>query len=281
MDSFFARPIISEVRHCTEPVREDFHYHLEYELIYIIKGTIEIEINKKIYKPSDGTLIFITNLDNHSVRQLSAEYDRYYVMLSTVPTDTFVRNPFLLNMLKNHTETFHHCIDVSPIHGVICEIFENLIRYQSDDILTNELISAYISQLLIHVCRLHPQQFAFDSHTWKHRILNIQTYLDIHYREKIRINEICQKYFLSSSCLAHQFTALTGYSPKQYLTMVRLKNAAIEIHNSERPISDIAMDCGFTDVNNFIKQFKRLYNCTPGQFRLAGTATINVDSRDY
>lgn len=268
MNSLLTQPIISEVHHCTDPVREDFHYHLEYELIYVIDGTIEIEINKQIYRASNDTLIFITNLDNHSVRQISPKYERCYITLNPPVTDTFIRNPFLLNMLKNHTEGFSHCIDVTPIRSIVQDIFGKLLQCHDHDILTNELVSCYISELLIHICRLQPQPFEYESNTWKSRILNIQTYLDVHYKEKIYIRDICQKFYVSNSCLTHQFSSLTSYSPKQYLTMVRLKNAAIEIHNSSRSINEIAIDCGFSDLNNFIKQFKRAYGCTPSQFRL-------------
>lgn len=267
MDSFITQPIITEVQHRTDSVREDFHQHLEYELIYIIDGTIDIEINHKIYRVSNDTLILIANLDNHAVHQISANYDRCYIMLNTSVTDTFIRNPFLLNMLKNHTDGFQHCIDVSAIRETVRDIFKRLLAYQPAEMLENELIASYISELLIHVSRLNPQQFKYETSAWKNRILNIQTYLDTHYREKVRISDICQKFYISNSCLAHQFNELTGSSPKQYLTMVRLKSASIEIHNSERSINEIAMNCGFSDINNFIKQFKRYYGCSPSQLR--------------
>lgn len=267
MDSVLSQPIISEVHHRTDPVREDFHHHLEYEIIYIVDGAIEIEINRKVYQASNNTLILITNLDNHSVHQLTPQYNRFFITLNTPVTDTYIRNPFLLNLLKNHTDDFQHCINVAPIQDVILDIFNKLLRCSSDYILNNELVGCYLSELLIHVCRIQPRQFESEANTWKSRILNIQTYLDVHYREKIRIGDLCQEFFISNSCLSHQFSALTGYSPKQYLTMVRLKNAAIEIHDSADSINEIAMRCGFSDLNNFIKLFKRFYGCTPSQFR--------------
>ena len=267
MDSVLSQPIISEVHHRTDPVREDFHHHLEYEIIYIVDGAIEIEINRKVYQASNNTLILITNLDNHSVHQLTPQYNRFFITLNTPVTDTYIRNPFLLNLLKNHTDDFQHCINVAPIQDVILDIFNKLLRCSSDDILNNELVGCYLSELLIHISRIQPRQFEAESNTWKSRILNIQTYLDVHYREKIRISDLCQEFFISNSCLSHQFSELTGYSPKQYLTMVRLKNAAIEIHDSADSINEIAMRCGFSDLNNFIKLFKRFYGCTPSQFR--------------
>ena len=258
--------IISDVQYCTSPVRNDFHHHNEYELIFVLEGTIEIEINNNRYQASDNTLILITNLENHSVHQLSTIYRRYYVTLHTIPTDAFIHNYELLNLLKNHTGDFSHCIDVTDIKNVLTELFEKLLTCNLEDKFSNELIGCYLSELLIHVIRKQSPS-PIGMNTWKRRILNIQAYIDIHYREKLRIEEICRLFFISTSCLSHQFKELTGYSPKQYLTAVRMKSAAIKIHDTNLPIYDIAAECGFSDINNFVKQFKAIYGCTPGKFR--------------
>ena len=61
-------PIISEIQYCEECVRDDIHQHNEYEIIYVIDGDVEISINNVVHRAGNQTLIFLTNLENHSVR---------------------------------------------------------------------------------------------------------------------------------------------------------------------------------------------------------------------
>lgn len=266
MSSGISDPIISEIQYCEECVRDDVHQHNEYEIIYVLEGEVDITINNVTHHVCDQTLVFLTNLENHSVRQITQVYRRYFVTLHTVPTDAFIRNPDILSVLKNHT-SLPNCIDVSGISPTITGIFEKLLAYDCSEPFANELASIYITELLIHVLRMIPRQADSVSSACKQRILNVQTYLDIHYRENIRIDTLSKQFYISQYHLSHQFKELTGYSPKQYLTMVRLKNAAVMLTATKASLIEVAAACGFSDINNFIKQFRRIYGCTPSSFR--------------
>lgn len=65
-------------------------------------------------------------------------------------------------------------------------------------------------------------------------------------------------------------------SPKDDLTRARPEKFRDEIRgNSERKIYEIASDCGFNDIPNFFRLFKRWYGYTPKEYAAAAKLNYN------
>ncbi len=260
--------MVTSAFYSTGPVRNDFHYHNEYELFFVEDGEVEIRIGDKIYTAGRNHLILLADLEQHSLRQCTGKYHRYCLILRAAIADAYIQNAELLNLLKNHSSSFCHCLDMTPVRESVIGIIEKLMNCDPNDIFSNELAACLLSELLIYVSRLHPgSQKLTLNETCRSRILAVQKYLAEHYREDLRINEICKQYYMSNDYLSHHFKDLTGFSPKRYLTLIRLRHAARMLHETTLPVQEVASVCGFSDINNFIKQFKREYHCTPSSFR--------------
>jgi AraC family transcriptional regulator len=63
------------------------------------------------------------------------------------------------------------------------------------------------------------------------------------------------------------FERLTGLTPHQYLLRSRLREAATRLAAEPSKISDIALDCGFSDLSNFNRAFRAEYGMSPRGFR--------------
>jgi AraC family L-rhamnose operon transcriptional activator RhaR/AraC family L-rhamnose operon regulatory protein RhaS len=92
-------------------------------------------------------------------------------------------------------------------------------------------------------------------------------YINEHYREKITLSDIAKKAKMSKRSLSRHFKNACGLSPISYVNHIRLNCAAELLMTTNRGIDEISMECGFKEINYFIRVFKDRFKQTPHRFR--------------
>lgn len=84
----------------------------------------------------------------------------------------------------------------------------------------------------------------------------------------IGVSHLASQLNMSEQTFRRRVREATGDSPKMFITAIQMERAARLIcEDIDRPISDIASLCGFDDASAFSHAFKRVYGCSPSQFR--------------
>ena len=99
------------------------------------------------------------------------------------------------------------------------------------------------------------------------RLGELFSLLENRYKEHWTIEKISRIAAMAPSTLLPVFRKVTGYSPIDYLLHVRLAKAAELLLKTELTISEIALECGFTDSNYFSRQFRKHCNSSPRDYR--------------
>lgn len=81
------------------------------------------------------------------------------------------------------------------------------------------------------------------------------------------VEMLAERMCMSVSQLSRKMKNITGMSPANYIMHVRLEKGKRLLSLSDKPIGDIAFECGFTDTSHFGRIFKQTYNMTPSQYR--------------
>ena len=115
--------------------------------------------------------------------------------------------------------------------------------------------------------REHLKIKALDNKIKDQRICDCILYLEKNFASKISIQQLAGKVFLSSSRFQHLFKKETGLSLLDYLTRLRLENAASMLRTTELPPGVIAERCGISDQSRLGKLFKKQYKITPLHYR--------------
>ncbi len=90
------------------------------------------------------------------------------------------------------------------------------------------------------------------------------------FREPIGVADLVSASGFSRSHFSRMFHARFGLSPQEFLTGLRLRHAVKLLLESDVPIAEIAILCGFSDANYFSRVFRSVHGITPGAYRRGG-----------
>lgn len=71
----------------------------------------------------------------------------------------------------------------------------------------------------------------------------------------------------SLSSFKRKFASVYGTTPNKYFISKRLEKAQLLLKTTDMRISEIAYDCGFSDLGYFSKTFQKYFDCSPTEFR--------------
>jgi len=97
----------------------------------------------------------------------------------------------------------------------------------------------------------------------------IDRFLDCHYSEDLSIDRLAEIVEVQVSTFSKRFKKATGLSPYRYLVRKRMEEAKSALRHTDRPIIEVAAECGYSNQAHFSTSFKKEVGMTPKQYRLA------------
>ena len=91
--------------------------------------------------------------------------------------------------------------------------------------------------------------------------------IDQHLGDSYSVEQLAADLCMERTGLYKKLTALIDHSPQLFIRSIRLRRAAEMLANSDKSISTIAYDCGFSSVAYMVRCFKQQYGKTPGDYR--------------
>ncbi|HCE58880.1 MAG TPA: hypothetical protein DER09_13885 [Prolixibacteraceae bacterium] len=113
-----------------------------------------------------------------------------------------------------------------------------------------------------------------DAHTSKDTdfVQNVKTLLEEHISNpEFNVNQLSQQLNISTTQLYRRLKQLTGYTPVEFIRLMRLQKAHGLLVNGKNTVKEVCYLTGFNNLSYFIKCFKEQFNITPASFRDHGT----------
>lgn len=126
------------------------------------------------------------------------------------------------------------------------------------------LLPALLADLILHGAALRQSGSQGDP-----RVLDTLTHIREHLAADLGIPALAARVGLQEGRLRALFQQELGMSPKQYIMTERLRRAARLLRRSRRPVKAVAAEVGFASGAYFNRCFRRHYDRTPSDYRLA------------
>ena len=247
---------------------ETTHYHNNFEIIFVTKGTSTFLIENKKIKAEKNSIVLLSNLENHSMTIDQTPYERYVVSVDNLLKINLLPSEIYTKTLQNRPKNFPYIFKFDDeVAQVISQILNLLLKEKSTEEFSDHYESLLINQLLIMVYRSNPDFFKNTKTEFEKTIYNIQDYINANYMEDINLDSIENKFYINKYEVSRNFKKITGYNFKTYLILVRLSKAKDLLVNSNLTIAEISDRIGYGSESLFVRMFKKYENTTPTKYR--------------
>lgn len=250
------------------------HCHGEFEINYILGGCAEFTCGDERFVSEKGDIIIIPPNMLHSIYPYENNGQRY---------DTLVFSPEMLGASENNrcaaecvrplvSGDFGMNVRITAAHQYYDElrsVTESVFSCakggtpQLDMLLRSGLLRLF--WLLENGGDIYRKNAPESSRS--EVIRPAIEYIAENYRESITVAQLADTVHLSKSYFMERFRQSAGIGAVEYITQLRIKSACELLSSTRKTAAEIAYECGFRNISNFNRQFKKIAGCTPHEYR--------------
>lgn len=250
----------------------EMHYHDFYEIYIQDDMTRDHIVSNKYYKlnPHD-VMLLKPNVLHQSIGLNSHTRTIVYF------TDTLLRQYFTTETIQKFLSVFrYNYISLSTENYFWAA---NIIREMKKEDYTNPDNTIFIRLAELFIILLKNTK-EYPPHIESSSVINTQkansetispliSYVHENFLSLKNIDEIASTFYITPSHLCRTFKKLTGYTVIQYINILKIQRACQLLLDTDKSITDIALDCSYNSTMYFCKTFKLFLNVTPSEYRKA------------
>lgn len=240
------------------------HFHDSIEITLLVQGTGSQIVNGSTYAMPTYTMSIMTLKDCHKFDDFSSDNLLYNLMIlpSVLPES-------VLKKLDNLSSD-KICVLPENIGKTVVSIMDALAYSQSVNHNYSPTFVASLCQNLIDIFLHHYTLQPSSENGYNESILQTALiYINAHFASAITLGEIAAHAKCNATYLSELFHKKMDMTIKQYITVMRIKQAKRLLISSDNSIMSICFESGFSSLASFNRNFLAVENISPSAYRKA------------
>jgi AraC-type DNA-binding domain-containing proteins len=255
-----------------------WHYHSEYEILYVIKSYGTRYVGDHMGNFSEGSLMLVGSNVPHLWKNAPEFYScnpklRVNAVVIQFPED------FVQGLRESYPE-FQNIRELllRSERGISFEGDESkLLGSNLLNLLDLNGLDRVLSFLkILEQMALAKNYKLLASEAYKtrvapgteERLAKILNYIQLNYQNEILVDDLAKKFNMNTSALCRYFKSKTSKPIMQYVNEMRVGYACKLLMDKKLTVSEICYASGFNNIVNFNRIFKRINGCSPTVYRV-------------
>ncbi|MGN0778258.1 MAG: helix-turn-helix domain-containing protein [Aristaeellaceae bacterium] len=245
-----------------------YHWHEEIELLHVLRGEFDLTLDGESLTLHAGDVVFIAAEQLHGGIPRCCDYE-------CIVFDLQLLLKCSAPCRQQLSDVRHRRISLRayyPAHdSIIGQGLPAMFRALREQCLGYELIT--LGELYRFFGEVY-RQGAYvplgqgqEEGRWVGQLKQVFELIETSYSSRLTLEDMARAVHMTPKYFCRFFKAATHRTPVDYLNYYRIEAACNEMVLTEKTLTEIALDCGFSNPNYFIRQFKKYKGQTPGKYQ--------------
>ena len=252
------------------------HWHDEIEIFYLEKGEVDFIIEEKHIHIKEGEAILIPpNLLHMALNTYKKKIIFHAFLFSPVLfTEAYSNsyyNRFVQPMKHNGRPYIYHFTHKSKWHNNFIILLKQIFKYYNQANI--DLWELELHGLLYQLWNLYYTNYMItvdlssSYHILYNKLKNSIEYIHEHYNSDMTLEELAKQSGLCKGTFCRYFKNLNGETPFTYIVRYRIRKSCEVLLNTDMKITDVASQCGFSNISYYNRAFLKYMKCRPSVYR--------------
>lgn len=248
-----------------------FHNFLEVGICHYGRG--EVILNGKSFRFEDNGFVIIPDGIPHTTNadpETMAFWEWMYFDMRRVMEEVYPKDRISIKNLEYTAKEYSIYFQIEEQPDMARLIIAIRQEAEKKKHLYRESLKGLLQAFLIEWMRMCHMEERLNQRIEIHNVIApAMEYVEQHFRENIRISQMAELCNVSESHFRRSFYEITNLNPLQFINLVRIQKACGMLKKTHYSMDIIASRCGFENTATFTRNFKRLLNQTPYQWKKA------------